>query len=121
MKSLSPPVTFLISDPFLVWSNESAKRLAIPNLSFYGMGGFSSTIKILLQKHKPHGHLMSNDLTPFAIPDFSHIKLTMAELTEPDDTPNYYGPVLQYDMEIVKARSESDGLLINSFYELEAP
>ncbi|KAJ4779963.1 Glycosyltransferase [Rhynchospora pubera] len=121
MKLLSPPVAFLISDPFLVWPNKSAKQLAIPNISFDGMGCFTNTIKNLLQKHKPHAHLTRDDLRPFAIPGFPNIELTMAELTEPNDAPNERGPVHEYDAQIVKAMSESDGQLFNSFYELEAP
>ncbi|KAF3327416.1 UDP-glycosyltransferase 90A1-like protein [Carex littledalei] len=121
MKSLLPPVSFLISDPFLLWPIESAKRLAIPNLSFSGMGCFGNMLRILLQKHKPHAHLMPDDLMPFAIPDFPQIELTMAEVNEPLDTPNQSGPVHEYDMEITKAMSASDGMIVNSFYDLEAP
>jgi UDP-glucoronosyl and UDP-glucosyl transferase len=121
IKSLLPPVTFLISDPFLMWPIESAKRLLIPNLSFYGTGCFPTTIKRLLQKHKPHANLKHDDLTPFTVPEFPYIRLTMAELTPPLDEPYGSSPVHEFDMEITKIVSESDGLLVNSFYELEAP
>ncbi|KAJ1688756.1 hypothetical protein LUZ63_012911 [Rhynchospora breviuscula] len=121
MKSLSPPVAFLISDPFLLWPIQSAKLLGIPNISFHGMGCFSNTIKHLLQEHKPHAHHTLDDLRPFAVTSFPHIELTMAELTEPIDVPNGTGPVHDFDAQVVKAMSQSDGLLFNSFYELEAP
>ncbi|KAJ3694793.1 hypothetical protein LUZ60_000170 [Juncus effusus] len=117
--SLPLPVDFIISDPFYTWISESAKRINIPLVSFDGMGCFSHTIKSIIQTQKPNKHLKNEDLSPFSMPNFTHIELTMADLPDSLNTANPSGPMHEFDKEIVKAISESDGIIFNSFYELE--
>ncbi|KAK1427621.1 hypothetical protein QVD17_16312 [Tagetes erecta] len=117
VRSLTP-VTCIISDGFLIWTQDSADKLGIPRLVFSGMNMFSSTMFNIMDNINQHGEVRSiND--PFPVPGFPRIKLTAShlEIGFKDDDPISEGSdfVLRYQ----EATDRSYGMVVNSFYELE--
>ncbi|CAN1121125.1 UDP-glycosyltransferase 90A2 [Linum perenne] len=41
LENLSPRPTFMVSDGFLWWTQDSAEKFGIPRLTFYGMSNHS--------------------------------------------------------------------------------
>ncbi|XP_010913579.2 UDP-glycosyltransferase 90A1 [Elaeis guineensis] len=116
-----PTVSLLISDGFLGWTNDSASKFGIPRLVFYGMGNFAQTVSCKVAVYKPHAGVTSYD-EPFMVPGFPHIWLTRSDLEPPFDDPNPdpKDPHFQFIVEQTMATGASQGVLVNSFYELEA-
>ncbi|MFS7904007.1 putative flavanone 7-O-beta-glucosyltransferase [Helianthus anomalus] len=69
------PVSCIISDGFLFWTQDSAEKLGIPRLVFYGMNIFSMTMYNIMGQLKPHATVDSDD-EAFVVPDVHRIKLT---------------------------------------------
>ncbi|KAF5817343.1 hypothetical protein HanXRQr2_Chr02g0051901 [Helianthus annuus] len=69
------PVSCIISDGFLFWTQDSADKLGIPWLVFYGMNIFSMTMYNIMGQLKPHVAVDSDD-EAFVVPGFPRIKLT---------------------------------------------
>ncbi|OIT38749.1 PREDICTED: UDP-glycosyltransferase 90A1-like [Nicotiana attenuata] len=111
------PITFMVTDGFLVWTLESANKFGIPRLAYYGMSAFSSAMS-----HSAGSVLQTevSDDEPFAVPNFPSIKLTRNDFDFPFRERESKGPLFEFTMEAIIATSKSYGLLVNSFYELES-
>lgn len=118
LRSLLPTVSFLISDGFLSWTADSASELGMPRIVFYGMGSFSFTVQHVLERDRPFSGLDTPEKS-VSVPVFPNLKLTEHDLCPPLDGPNPQGPFFDFMKETKEALSRSQGLIINSFYELE--
>ncbi|KAF5180980.1 Udp-glycosyltransferase 90a1 [Thalictrum thalictroides] len=114
-----PRVSLIISDGFLGWTYYSGSRLGIPRLVFYGMNTFAMTISSLVTRDRPYTSVNSDDEL-FTIPSFPSIKFTKNDFEEAFVNPDVKGPHQEFLTEQISANMQSKGLVVNSFYELEA-
>ncbi|KAJ0614139.1 putative flavanone 7-O-beta-glucosyltransferase [Helianthus annuus] len=112
------PVTCIISDGFLFWTQDSAEKLGIPRLVFYGMNIFSMTMYNIMGQLKPHAAVDSDD-EAFVVPDFPRIKLTGNDFDPPLSEIDRIGLSLEFVVRAQEAMVRSHGMVVNSFYELE--
>ncbi|KAF8407936.1 hypothetical protein HHK36_007076 [Tetracentron sinense] len=119
-KALSslPKVSCIISDGFFGWTQQSATKFGIPRLVFYGMSNYSMAISKVVTKYRPYLGLKSDD-EPFDVPCFPWVKLTRNDLEPPFCDPEPKGEYSEFVMEQIIATSKSQGLVVNSFHELE--
>ncbi|XP_023765011.1 UDP-glycosyltransferase 90A1 [Lactuca sativa] len=113
-----PPVTCIISDGFLMWTQDSADKLGIPRLVFYGINNFSTAMCNIMAKFKPHAAVSSDD-EPFPVPNFPRLKLTKNDFEPPFNELNPKGPALEFILRQHESMAKSHGMVVNSFYELE--
>ncbi|CAA6661491.1 unnamed protein product [Spirodela intermedia] len=106
--AIRPRPSLLISDGFLGWTVESARDLGIRRLSSYGMGFHTMTVNSLLLITRPHASI-SSEGEPFEVPGLGHVQFTKGDLSPPFDDPCASTPL-----------GTSFGLVMNSFYEMEA-
>lgn len=119
LETLQPPVSCIVSDSFLWWTLKSAEKIGVPRLGFFGMGNFSATMYQILGRFSPHAGVDSLD-EPFSMTDFPEIKLTRNDFDPPFGDINPSGPYVDFMMENIIALGMSNGLIVNSFYELES-
>ncbi|KAI3454518.1 hypothetical protein Pfo_011181 [Paulownia fortunei] len=118
LESLHPSVSCIISDGFLGWTLQSAERFGVPRLVFFGMGNFSCTMYQILGREKPHAGTDSLD-EPFSMPGFPELKLTRNDFEPPFNEIDPSGPYVEFMEEQIIAMAMSQGIIVNSFYELE--
>ncbi|KAI3903936.1 hypothetical protein MKW92_047379 [Papaver armeniacum] len=117
LESLHPDVSCIISDVFFPWSLESASKLNIPRYEFNACSNFTMTIyDILANQDFP---VDSDDELFTLAPNFPNIKLTKNDL-EPEITDPQPGEATDLFSEIFNATIKTDGVISNSFYELES-
>ncbi|XP_073295338.1 UDP-glycosyltransferase 90A1-like [Primulina huaijiensis] len=119
LETLQPPASCVVSDSFLWWTLKSAQKIGVPRLGFFGMGNFSATMYQILGRFSPHAGTDSVD-EPFSMTDFPEIKLTRNDFEPPFGDINPSGPFVDFMMECIIALAMSNGLIVNSFYELES-
>ncbi|XP_057983194.1 UDP-glycosyltransferase 90A1-like [Malania oleifera] len=117
MQSL-PPVSFLISDSFLGWTVESASKFGIPRLVFYCMSAYVMAVVSDVCVHRLLQQPIPDDV-PFVVPTFPWIKLTRNDFEPPFRDIEPSGPHFDFLVEEVVATTKSQGIIVNSFYELE--
>ncbi|KAJ9559773.1 hypothetical protein OSB04_004933 [Centaurea solstitialis] len=113
-----PPVNCIISDGFLSWTQDSADKLGIPRLVFYGTNIFAPTMCNIMMKFKPHA-TVGSDNDPFPVPGFPRLKLTVNDFEPPFSEVNPKGPLMDYIVKQQATFVKSHGMVVNSFYELE--
>ncbi|XP_024972058.1 UDP-glycosyltransferase 90A1-like [Cynara cardunculus var. scolymus] len=113
-----PPVSCIISDGFFSWTQDSADKLGIPRLVFYGNNIFSMTMDHIMTQFKPHATVNSDD-EPFPVPDFPRFKLTVNDFQPPFSEVDPKGPEHDFHVKQQEANAKSHGMVVNSFYELE--
>ncbi|KAL4559704.1 hypothetical protein LXL04_031848 [Taraxacum kok-saghyz] len=113
-----PSVNCIISDGFLMWTQDSADKLGIPRLVFYGINNFSMTLCNLMTQFKPHAAVSSDD-EPFPVPNFPRLKLTVNDFEPPFSELDPKGPALEFIVRQQETMAKSHGMVVNSFYELE--
>ncbi|KAL7098572.1 hypothetical protein ACP275_09G025500 [Erythranthe tilingii] len=118
LETLKPPVSCVISDLFLGWTLRSAERFNVPRLVFSGMGQFSFTMYQIFGRERPHAQTNSLD-EPFSMPGFPHLKLTRNDFSPPFNEIEPSGPYVDFMAEQIKSMVMSQGLIVNTFYELE--
>ncbi|KAL0307961.1 UNVERIFIED_CONTAM: UDP-glycosyltransferase 90A1 [Sesamum angustifolium] len=118
LESLTPPVSCVISDGFLGWTLKSAQKFGVPRFAFFGMGNFSFTMYQILGRERPHAGTNSLD-EPFSMPDFPGLKLTRNDFEPPYSDIEPSGPYVEFMAEQMAAAAMSEGIIVNSFYELE--
>ncbi|OMO74050.1 UDP-glucuronosyl/UDP-glucosyltransferase [Corchorus capsularis] len=109
----------LVADMFFPWATDAANKFGIPRLVFHGTSVFSLCASEFIRLHEPQKKVQS-DSEPFVVPNLpGDIKMTRKQL--PDH--------MKFDFEqdfhkLVDASKESEvksyGVIVNSFYELEA-
>ncbi|KAK4394638.1 UDP-glycosyltransferase 90A1 [Sesamum angolense] len=118
LESLTPPVSCVISDGFLGWTLKSAKKFGVPRFAFFGMGNFAFTMYQILGRERPHAGTSSLD-EPFSMLDFPGLKLTRNDFEPPYNDIEPSGPYVEFMAEQMAAAAMSEGIIVNSFYELE--
>ncbi|KAL0417003.1 UNVERIFIED_CONTAM: UDP-glycosyltransferase 90A1 [Sesamum latifolium] len=118
LESLTSPVSCVISDGFLGWTLKSAQKFGVPRFVFFGMGNFSFTMYQILGRERPHAGTNSLD-EPFSMPDFPGLKLTRNDFEPPYNDIEPSGPYVEFLAEQMAAAAMSEGIIVNSFYELE--
>ncbi|KGN43909.1 scopoletin glucosyltransferase [Cucumis sativus] len=109
----------LISDMFFPWTNDVADRVGIPRLIFHGTSCFSLCSSEFMRLHKPYQHV-SSDTEPFTIPYLpGDIKLTKMKLPifVRENSENEFS---KFITKVKESESFCYGVVVNSFYELEA-
>ncbi|KAE8698604.1 UDP-glycosyltransferase 73B4 [Hibiscus syriacus] len=110
----------LVADLFFPWATDAANKFGIPRLVFQGTSYISLCVMECMRIYEPHKKVQS-DSEPFVVPNLpGDIKLTKSQL------PDFLKQDVETDFsKIVKANREAElksyGVVVNSFYELEAP
>ncbi|XP_052174888.1 UDP-glycosyltransferase 73C3-like [Diospyros lotus] len=115
---LHPPPSCIISGKNLAWTVETARKFGVPRIFFDGMSCFSFSCTHNLEISNAHGAAASK-FEPFLVPNLPHqIQLTRAQLPE---SLNPGSPDLTEVRDKMRAaENEADGILVNTFEELEA-
>ncbi|KAK6123365.1 hypothetical protein DH2020_042903 [Rehmannia glutinosa] len=120
LENLNPPVSAIISDGFLGWTLQSAQKISVPRFVFFGMGNFSCTMYQILGRENPHVDTVSLDDPFFIAPGFfPELKLTRNDFEPPFNEIGPSGPFVDFMAEQIISMAMSDGMIVNSFYELE--
>ncbi|XP_023553808.1 scopoletin glucosyltransferase-like [Cucurbita pepo subsp. pepo] len=109
----------IIADIFFTWVNDVATKFGIPKLNFHGTCFFSFCAMELLRIHKPYNQV-STDTEPFVIPHLpGEITYTKSKIPVfiRDDVKN---DITEFFKRAQESDSTSYGVVVNSFYELEA-
>ena len=109
----------LVADMFFPWATDVAAKFGIPRLVFHGISFFSLSVDHSLRLYEPHKKV-SYDSEPFVIPNFpGEIKLTRMQLPDfiKHEVETDFSKWLKEVMESADLRS--DGVVVNSFYELK--
>ncbi|KAI3409372.1 RING-type domain-containing protein [Psidium guajava] len=119
LQRLHPRPTFMVSDGFLWWTLESASKFGMPRLVFYGMSNYAMAVsRAVAAENHLRGPMLEDE--PFTVNAFPWIKLTKKDferyLSQPSEEENL---LLEFVMKTVVAMVKSNGLVINSFQELE--
>ncbi|XP_043699795.1 UDP-glycosyltransferase 73C25-like [Telopea speciosissima] len=118
LQEIEPRSSCIISDMALPWTSHTALKFGIPRIYFNGMSSFSLLCNQNLLRYRPHDKIKS-DSELFVVPDMPHrIELTKAQLLGVV-LDNNSDDLQEFLKQIREAERTSDGVLINSFYELE--
>ncbi|CAL5389382.1 unnamed protein product [Camellia sinensis] len=113
---LKPPPSCIISGKNLAWTVETARKFRIPRFFFDGMGCFAFSCTHNMEVSKVHETV--SEFESFVVPGLPHrVELTRARLPEslnPGSTD-----LIDVRNEMISAESVVDGILINTFEELE--
>lgn len=114
----------LISDMFLPWTTDSAHKLGIPRLMFYGISSFAQCCSEMMSLHKPYKNV-SSDSDPFLLPGLPHrmtfvkTQLSESDMVDDDDDDDNDNMTIWWK-QIKESEGRSYGVVVNSFYELES-
>lgn len=113
---LKPSPSCIISGKNMAWTVDSACKFRVPRIFFDGMGCFSSTCTQKLQSSKVHE--VVSKFEPFVVPGLAHrIELTKSQL--PENLNPGSPDLVDVRNKMVAAESISDGIIVNTFEELE--
>nr|UMK68138.1 UGT26 [Aesculus chinensis] len=114
-----PRVSFLVSDGFLWWTLESATKFGFPRFVFYGMNNYSGCVcRAVVENRLLYGRKSDDELV--TVTGFPWIKVTRNDFEPTFTDPEPKGPMFDLVIDQVIATSNSYGLIVNSFYELES-
>ncbi|KAF8112764.1 hypothetical protein N665_0062s0107 [Sinapis alba] len=106
----------LVGDMFFPWATQSAEKFGVPRLVFHGTSFFSLCCSYNMRIHKPHKKVATRS-TPFVIPCLpGDIVMTSQQA----NVSNEETPRGKFMTEVRESESNSFGVLVNSFYELES-
>ncbi|KAL4592102.1 hypothetical protein LXL04_005086 [Taraxacum kok-saghyz] len=116
IETLNPKPSCIISDTFLLWPAETAKKFQIPRIIFDGMNCFTQMCNHVLQLTKVHETVSKSE--SFVLPGLpDRIELTRSQL------PFVFNPKSKhaddFHEKLRVSESEVYGVIINSFQELE--
>ncbi|KAA8530253.1 hypothetical protein F0562_004962 [Nyssa sinensis] len=114
-----PHVTFMVSDGFLCWTLESANKFGIPRLVYHGMSNYAMAVCRDAGNNRLLSQPRSDDDELFPLTNFPHIKLTRNDFEPQLTDPEPKGPYFEFIVEMVITITQSYGVIVNSFYELE--
>ncbi|KAM0933377.1 putative trans-zeatin O-beta-D-glucosyltransferase [Dioscorea sansibarensis] len=112
-----PPPSLIITDLSHPWTKEVSKELSIPRLFFNGFGCFALLCGFNIREHKIH-ETVTDENEPFVIPGLpDRIELTRAQ------APGFFSikEMEKYMQDVREAEIDADGVVVNSFDELESP
>ncbi|TXG64252.1 hypothetical protein EZV62_011246 [Acer yangbiense] len=108
----------LVADIMISWATEAANKFGIPRLCFQGTGFFALSVYYSLKQHEPHKSVTS-DSKPFVVPGLpDKVKLTRHQLANSFKVEQKK-EVAELVKQGIQAEMTSQGVLVNSFYELE--
>ncbi|KAJ4979859.1 hypothetical protein NE237_010639 [Protea cynaroides] len=117
LQEMDPNPSCIISDMGHPWTSHTARKFGIPRFFFNGMSCFSLLCSQNLLRHRPHDSVGS-DSEPFVVPGMPHrIELTKFQLM--GNVRNGEPEFSELRKQMSEAENTSDGVVINSFYELE--
>ncbi|GJZ80928.1 UDP-glycosyltransferase 90A1-like protein [Tanacetum coccineum] len=119
VQSLKTPVTFMVTDGFFDWTLESANKLNIPRLVYYGMSNFAITINRVMSLFHKHLFEAKSDGDPVIVPGIPRLTVTRDEIDNVFNGLDTDSPFAKWVLDNVLATSKSYGLVTNSFFELE--
>ncbi|KAA0031312.1 scopoletin glucosyltransferase-like [Cucumis melo var. makuwa] len=109
----------IVVDMFFPWANDVAAKFGIPRLNFHGTGFFSTCASEFIRIHEPYKHV-SSETEPFFIPCLPG-EITFTKMKLPEFMwENYKNDLSEFMKRAHEANSKCYGLVMNSFYELEA-
>ncbi|KAL4592096.1 hypothetical protein LXL04_005079 [Taraxacum kok-saghyz] len=116
IETLNPKPNCIISDTFLVWPAETAKKFQIPRIIFDGMNCFTQMCNHFLYLTKVYENLGESDsLVLPGLPDRIELKRSQLPIVFNSGSK----PVNDFHERIRRSESEAYGVIINSFNELE--
>lgn len=121
LRNLLPRVSFMASDGFLWWTHDSASKLGFPRFVFYGMSSYAMAVcaDLAATQILTSPDLGEDDLV--TVTSFPWIKVTKNDFDAVFKDPKSADPlVLDFLMKTQKATERSSGMIVSSFYEIEA-
>ncbi|XP_052151707.1 UDP-glycosyltransferase 90A2-like [Oryza glaberrima] len=118
-----PRVGLLVADAFLHWAHASAAALGVPTVAFLGGNMFATIMRDVILRDNPAAALLSGgggaEAATFAVPEFPHVHLTLADIPVPFNHPSPEGPIMELNAKLGKAIAGSNGLIVNTFDAME--
>ncbi|XP_007042483.2 PREDICTED: LOW QUALITY PROTEIN: scopoletin glucosyltransferase [Theobroma cacao] len=109
----------IVADVFLHWTFDAANKFGIPRFVFHGTGFFSLCGLECMRLYEPQKKVES-DSEPFVVTNLpGDVKLTRKQLSDFIDQ-RIGGDFTQLLIECKVSELKSYGVVVNSFYELEA-
>uniref|UniRef100_A0A0E0ERQ9 Glycosyltransferase n=1 Tax=Oryza meridionalis TaxID=40149 RepID=A0A0E0ERQ9_9ORYZ len=117
-----PRVGLLVADALLYWAHDAAAGLGVPTVAFYAASMFAHVIRDVLLRDNPAAVLVAGGgaAATFAVPEFPHVRLTLADIPVPFNDPSAAGPLVEMDAKMANAIAGSRGLIVNTFDAMEA-
>lgn len=113
----TPDVSCIITDLGHAWTVDVAREFSVPRLLFHGYSCFATLCIENLTVHKVH-ETGSSDSEPFMLPGLpQQIEITRKQLPWQFQASHQYQEIYE---DIRKSEIGADGIVINSFDELEA-
>ncbi|KAJ0987961.1 hypothetical protein J5N97_006317 [Dioscorea zingiberensis] len=117
LKTQHPPPSCIVSDISLPWTKEISEEFSIPRFFFNGFGCFGLLCWTNIIEHKIH-ETEADENEPFVIPGLPHkVKVTRAQSPVSFKAKG----VEKFMEEMIEGQNSADGVVVNSFDELEAP
>ncbi|OAY25826.1 UDP-glycosyltransferase 90A1 [Manihot esculenta] len=111
-------VNFMVSDGFLWWTLESAKKFGFPRLVFYGMCNYSICVSRAVREDGLLFDPQSLAEEMITVTRFPWIKVTRRDFEQPFAEAEQKAK-FEFMKDTVAASKSSYGYIVNSFYELE--
>nr|AFK79039.1 glycosyltransferase UGT7 [Bupleurum chinense] len=108
----------LVADMFFPWAVDSAAKFDIPTLIFHGTSFFASCANEQVRLHEPFKNL-KNESDDFIIPNLPHkVKLCLGQIPPQhhQEKDTVFAKML---IAAKESEMKSNGVIVNSFYELE--
>ncbi|KAJ4825628.1 hypothetical protein Tsubulata_029047 [Turnera subulata] len=107
----------IASDYLFPWTVDVAVELGIPRLAFSGSGFFNLCVAYCMEHYQPHSQVSSETET-FVVPSLPHeVRITRSQLPDIVKETNEFSGLFD---KLREAERNSYGILMNSYYELEA-
>nr|BBQ05022.1 chalcononaringenin 2'-O-glucosyltransferase [Dianthus caryophyllus] len=120
LERCKPKADCLVADMLLPFATEVAAKFDIPRLVFHGSCCFALSVMDAFIKYQPHKDV-SNDDEEFVIPHLPHeIKITRMQLNEGVKQNKQDSMWMDVLGRALESEIKSYGVIVNSFYELEA-
>ncbi|OEL28369.1 UDP-glycosyltransferase 73D1 [Dichanthelium oligosanthes] len=111
----TPPASCIVSDACHPWTGGVARELGVPRLAFDGFCAFSSFCMRQMNFHRIFDGV-DDDRRPVRVPGFP-IDVEISRARSPG---NFTGPGMkEFGEEIMAESARADGLVVNTFAELE--
>uniref|UniRef100_A0A0D9XC74 Glycosyltransferase n=1 Tax=Leersia perrieri TaxID=77586 RepID=A0A0D9XC74_9ORYZ len=110
----------LVADAILYWAHAAAADIAVPTVEFFATGMFAHVVRDVLVRDNPAAVLLAGGEPEFAVPEFPHVRLTLADIPIPFNDPSPAGPIVEMDAKLANAITGSGGLVVNTFDAMEA-
>ncbi|OAY82924.1 UDP-glycosyltransferase 73C1 [Ananas comosus] len=105
----------MIADMCNGWTKDVARRLGIPRLLFHGPSCFYILCAYNMAQHRVYDRV-TDEFEPVVVPD-----VPVEVVTNKAESPGFFNWAGWEDLrdEVVEAESTADGVVINTFYDLE--